>query len=407
MIYKCLIEAENNEIDINMNSPKASRSWSVLFFSFLRKAGINLRATFWVIPGLGKLLLSGHTQNKRLLLIYDLSTQPFSIGDILTLQEASMVLRLKFNVDLVDVAIVSNVVDLKLNDAVFNKINSNNYFYHLASILPVAQVNPFLGSIFCFNSQDQLEAYVSDNIERYEIWPTGWKAIFTKEYLYYSVFEEVLLPYFERTGAVPSLTCRPHFNEWAKQFFKDNANSNIPVTVNIRNNPYHQKERNLNLEEWIQFFKDCEHIYPIVFFVICAKSEIDDRLRGLSNVVIAKDFDTNLELELALISCSAFHMGAPSGPVMMAVFGDNPYFIVRGELHLQHFTNPKIAKFDQDGSQRFFFSKIGQKFMSGAESSDMLMKNFLEMLKLINHERWLESCESKKHDKVEMRSWLR
>ncbi len=43
---------------------------------------------------------------RRLLVIYDFSSQPFSIGDILVIQEASLVLRQVAGVDRVDLALV-------------------------------------------------------------------------------------------------------------------------------------------------------------------------------------------------------------------------------------------------------------------------------------------------------------
>jgi len=44
--------------------------------------------------------------SSRLLLIYDFSSQPFSIGDILIFQEASLVLRTDLGLDKTDIALV-------------------------------------------------------------------------------------------------------------------------------------------------------------------------------------------------------------------------------------------------------------------------------------------------------------
>ena len=49
---------------------------------------------------------SSNEKDRRLLIIYDFSTQPFSIGDILIVQEASLVLRENFDVHTIDFAFV-------------------------------------------------------------------------------------------------------------------------------------------------------------------------------------------------------------------------------------------------------------------------------------------------------------
>ncbi len=59
---------------------------------------------------------------------------------------------------------------------------------------------------------------------------------------------------------------------------------------------------------------------------------MDDRLRTLPNVVIAKDHDTTLDQDLALIYCAPAFMGAPSGPSTVAYFRDKPYSILNSHL---------------------------------------------------------------------------
>ena len=90
--------------------------------------------------------------DRRLLIIYDLSSQPFSIGDILIFQEASLVLRENFGVDTIDFAFVYNPDNPTNGDQAFSSITESNVVYHLASILPIVQVNQYLGSLFVFNS---------------------------------------------------------------------------------------------------------------------------------------------------------------------------------------------------------------------------------------------------------------
>ena len=148
---------------------------------------VRIKVLIWFFPGLWSIFFLNRPKKKRLLVIYDLTTQPFSVGDLLTVQEASLVLNKKYGTEFIDIAIVCDQQDPKLNDSAFKKINSENYFYHLAAILPVAQVNPYLGSVLAFNSYLELQEHVLSNIDRVHIWPSKWQASVTRDYLYYSI----------------------------------------------------------------------------------------------------------------------------------------------------------------------------------------------------------------------------
>lgn len=362
------------------------------------------RTLVWLFPVIVTLFLK-EKNKKRILIIYDLTTQPFSIGDILTVQEASLVLKETHQVDVIDFAVVCDQDVLKTGDTFFKKINSNNYFYYLSSILPVAQVNPFLGSIFAFNSYTQLKSYIANNCDNMEIWPSGWKVKITREYLYYTIFEDLLYPYFLKMGRVPKLSSRKPLEIWAKNFYQKYAGGDLPVTVNIRNNQFFQKSRNVNIDIWIDFFKYAEKNYRVKFFVICALSEIDDRLKLMPNVVVVKDYNTNVEQDLALIDLSAIHLGAASGPASMAFFSDKPYLIVKGEMHLQHFSNKNLIKYSKENIQQFVFANKNQKFLRGEESLDMLIENFDEIWESFDRFNYFSGMSNMSSEEVP--NWLR
>jgi hypothetical protein len=129
---------------------------------------------YWLFPAMGK-LFSKRPRN-RLLVIYDISCQPFSIGDILVIQEASLVLRNQNHLDKVDFAMVYDPLHPASRDPAFAGINKQNATFHLASVLPVAQVNQHLGSLFAFDSHEHLERFITDNIDSYHtVWPPAWK----------------------------------------------------------------------------------------------------------------------------------------------------------------------------------------------------------------------------------------
>ncbi len=363
------------------------------------------RFVSWAFPALGRLLLPAGANERRLLMIYDLSSQPFSIGDILVFQEASLVLRKMHNLGEVDFAIVYDPKNPGASNPEFASITETNVLFNLASILPVAQVNENLGSLLVFNSYIQLHRFIADNGDFYHIWPSGWHAS-TREYLYYSVFNDLLYAYYRTHGSIPRLGCRPFLVDWALLFYKKHAYPQVPVTVNIRNNKALGTHRNLDLEIWLQFFQFCETRYPAKFVVICARSEIDDRLRRCQNVIVAKDYHTGVEQDLALIHASAIHMGASSGPATMAWFSTKPYLIVNTDLDPDLY-HPALVK-REDKVIRFAFATPAQCFIVGAETTDLLIREFARMWEAIDVKPWQSEsdCVIDSQDRV-VRTWLR
>jgi hypothetical protein len=355
-----------------------------------------------MFPTLGKLLLPTHSNDRRLLAIYDLSCQPFSIGDILVIQEASLVLRERHHLDTVDFAIVYDPKHPASSDPAYVSITERNVMYHLSSVLPVAQVNQHLGSLFVFNSHLHLQHFIADNADLYNVWPPAWKFA-GREYLYYTVFNDLLYNCYNERGSIPHLACRRFLIDWAQAFYHGHVYPQVPVTVQIRNNKAFGTNRNLRLECWLEFFHYCEKRYPVKFVVVCALVEIDDRLRQCPNVVIAKDYHTGIEQDLALIQTAAIHMGASSGPGMIAVFNSKPYLLVNTDL-VPHFYRDVVQ---EENFLRFFFASPLQHLAVGPETTELLIAEFAHMWAAVDIDSWKAYTNTENKLEREFFTWLR
>jgi hypothetical protein len=360
----------------------------------------------WILPSLVRLLLPGSSSQKRLLLIYDTSCQPFSIGDILHAHVGSLVLREKHQLDAVDFALLYDSQHPASSDPAFSSITETNALYHLASILPVAQVNQHLGSLFLFDSQRNLQRFVADNADVYRVWPSGWK-FGSRTYLFYDVFNDLLYTHYKEHGSIPRLTCRKFLVDWAHAFYQKHVNAQIPVTVNARNNKTFQTHRNLHMECWLEFFRHCETRYPAKFIVLCARSEIDERLRQCPNVIVAKDHDTGIEQDLALIHTSAIHMGASSGPFSMALFGDKPCLMVNTVFGPGYFAHADMIRQEEENIQRFWFSGTLQRIAGGIETTELLVREFARMWAGVDISHWQSPAGTGKNSQAEVPTWLR
>ena len=364
------------------------------------------RFVTWIFPALGKLFLPIPANERRLLAIYDTSSQPFSVGDILIMQAASLALREKHRVDLVDFALVYDPRHPASSDPAFARIREDNAMYHLASILPVAQVNQHLGSLFVFNSHSHLERFIADSADLYHVWPSGWKYA-SRDYLYYAAFNEAFYEHYKDHGSIPQLSCRPFLREWAQTFYREHVHPHVPITVNVRNNKAFHTHRNLRLECWLDLFRHCETRYPAKFVVVCAWSEIDDRLRECANVIIAKDYHTGIEQDLALINTSAIHLGAGSGPVTMAWFSNKPYLMVNTAYAPDHFSHPDMVVQEEENIQRFWFAGPLQHIAGGVETTELLIREFERMWGTVEVRLWQSPANIDADRGAEVPSWLR
>jgi hypothetical protein len=371
-----------------------------------------LRFSSWFMPALIRNILKFENSNGRILLIYDTTHQPFSIGDFLVMQEASLALISEFSAEYSDIAIIYDSRNPAKADKVFQGVvSTDNVLLHLASMMPVLNLNPRIGSLFVFNSKAALESYVAEKIDEYlTIWPSSLN-YGTGKYLNLLAFNTVLYNFFKKYTYIPSLSSSPPLKSWALSFIHQNIYPKVPITINIRNNPMWDGRRNSRIPEWVNFFRYTEKAYPnAMFIVICATKEIPEDCRSLSNVIIAKDFSTELDQELALIELSAAHLGTNSGPAAMAYFNKNPYFIF--SLPIDGIEHDSFSRYDmlvhlKDNIFKFWFASDSQKFSSHPEDMEALISAFEEIWQCIDLVKWQIPHEVDLNIPMNRHSWMR
>lgn len=388
---------------MNLNRLHKNRTYNLLYRFYFEK----IKLLKWIFTFKFFKNESACAPIKRILLLYNLKFQPFSVGDLLVMQLASLILMSKKNAKHVDLAIIYDSENPTPSDKAFSSIDKDNFLYNVPAFLLSAQVNSHLRSFHVFNNEKDADKYILDNLNDVYTWPSGFDYEVTQSYLYYKIFDDLIYPFYKENGYIPELKNNSFFENWAHRFFKVNCCGKIPISINIRNNQLFGSDRNSDLSIWINFFKHCGREHPSAFFiVICSSSEIDERLRNLSNVLIAKDFGTQMQEELALIQCSAIHMGASSGPATIAWFGKKPYLIVKTTLQDQVFKHKDIVIKEDDGSMRFIFANKSQKFITGNETVEKLSNEFNAMFNNDTLLEW-EKTHSNFSLQTEQSTWLK
>ena len=108
---------------------------------------------------------------KRILLVWDFATAPYTIGELLYLQVRGLILKWLHQAERVDVAFICNPQSPARKD---QGLSAYNYHPHFASLVSVPLVSPNLGNFLLFDSHSEFEKYVICSVHSYvEIWPTA------------------------------------------------------------------------------------------------------------------------------------------------------------------------------------------------------------------------------------------
>lgn len=223
--------------------------------------------------------------------VYDLAVQPYSVGDMLFHQQASIILRKGEAVDFTVVCNPKNPVGASVK---LRHITKDNYQEHLKWLMPVAQVNPYIQTV-------TLSA-----VPEKSGWPYASK---------YSYHDQVKL--FAQSHPFEAIRPRFETEGWAHDYLLEHGH----ITIQIRRNPS-RTARNSDYPVWAEFLKQRKE----KFVIVCAPNEVDDSLR-LPNVTIASDeVGQDTEKICALIYASDCHIGVNSGPGCIKMLGQKPFF---------------------------------------------------------------------------------
>lgn len=211
-------------------------------------------------------------------IVYDLETQPRSLGDVLMFQQTSLLLT-----DEVDFCFAHDPKRTR----------------YPGWLIEAGWVNQNVCSVEV-KTHDELKSMTGPE------WPRRNSA-----YLYYECMEML-----KKAGEFPALKPRREKQEWAREFLSRNGR----VTIQVRNNKANPG-RNSDVRVWMKFLKS----HPDEKFVVVGlPEEIDPRLR-LPNVTVV----TDCEEVCAVVEASDYHMGVSSGPAQMKLYSKKPFCIFR------------------------------------------------------------------------------
>lgn len=314
---------------------------------------------------------------QRLLLVVDYATQPYCIGDLIVYMAAAEALRVMCGAQKTDICMISDPAIEPADENIRSMVTPQNRYHHLLEVMPVVQTTPHIGSLFVFDSLKSAQQHIDHCQTMYSVWPRV-EDLGARKYLYYDAIHQ-LRDFHNAHGRVPELSFCDRLKNWYDEFIHQFIGDRLPVSVNLRNNGNFHDHRNSMMDEWQGFFEYCRSRYPVTFILTSSAEEVDPRFRSCPNVIIAKDHQTTLMQDLALIRFSALHMGASSGPAAIPLLSAKPYLIVNCDMlpHLHAYKGAVIKESDQ--RLRFAFSCPLQTFSIGKETQGFLIEEFEKM----------------------------
>ena len=106
------------------------------------------------------------TVNKKLLAVYDLATQPLSIGDILVFAAGATAMAHNYQSTEIDYIFISDPTR-QPQDPIFSDIQSNNnHLLNATKLSPITLLFDKIGSLLILNSFEKFMTYYHDNQSR-------------------------------------------------------------------------------------------------------------------------------------------------------------------------------------------------------------------------------------------------
>ena len=106
------------------------------------------------------------------------------------------------------------------------------------------------------------------------------------------------------------------------------------ICVHLKNiDPFMLEESNVASDSWKCFFDKTLSIHPEILFVLVGDDEVDQEIRSLKNVALARDMSLSLAEQLAIIGEVDGFLGLASGICTAANFSHVPHVILKHPKH--------------------------------------------------------------------------
>jgi len=303
---------------------------------------------------------------KRVLGIWDFENVRAVIGDAIVFQEILSVIAEKNNVEKIDCCFVNPCVR-NMRDNIFQVTNP----IAIDNIISITKINPLIGSVYIFDNNDQFSNFFQASKQKYIVFPNPYFPFATVSNMHH------LVDFYEKHKYLPKLTCDAVHLEWAKKFTERHCAGKILFCASIRKDT-RDADRNAPIKEWEIFFRYCNDKYPEFLFVITGtEHEIHEELLGMKNILFAKQHNSTLLQDIAIIQSSKALLVHNSGINVFSYYIENVPSLMFG-LDEKHFHFGHAVKKDET----YNYAAENHKMLWGTYTADHIIRHFDELVEL-------------------------
>jgi len=336
-----------------------------------------------------KIKVATAVKEKRILGINDFKVTDVAIGNMLEFQVRLLCEAYINKVDKIDIALVYDPVNPVGHWKYTSWMNKDNFHYHLAELFPLLNLSPKLGSVFIFNSKDDLELFLDQNRSRYFTCPSIFK--YANNLGFARDNYRFLRSFYDKEKFLPQLELPKIVNLWTKAFVKKNLKGKYMIAVNLRTNPFFAQQRNAIMASWKDFFEYCLKKHDNVVFVILGrKSDVIEAFKELPNVIFTPEHNINIQHTLSFIKHSLFYMATSSGPASFAILSEDIAYLIVS------FHAPDISfnyNWWKPGTHLPWQNKELQKLIWEQETPQILIKEFEDLFNIVAKEKWRKELD--------------
>jgi hypothetical protein len=265
----------------------------------------------------------------RLIGLWDLSTEPFTLGGMFNLMSELKCQAEGHSETVAGVCLIWNN-EHPLPAGVFPPASTAMTLLPTANWQDSAVVSAMMAfegidNLYVAGSVKEVRKFIQNENGNYSVWPSSEPGEAQINHEYPSTGH--VQRFFDANNYVPRIKLRAGPTERAQAFLRDNAPSGQAVIVHIKSDSPIPQERDACINEWAEFIRDHESDSDTTFIAI-GNDDVEP-FRNLANVVVARDSGNDLPRDIALIQVGSAFMGLASGPAQLAILGNRPYAVFK------------------------------------------------------------------------------
>jgi hypothetical protein len=247
--------------------------------------------------------------------------------------------------------------------------------------LEAARATAAVSSLTVVDDMSRFEALIAQRAGCGPVVPR-WALHVRGHYLYYDLVNGVIAPALASSPRPSLLHTRPELARWARATVHEQLKGrSVIVSSQLRRNVA-QEHRNADVDAYRGGFEAALAARPELGIVVVGSAQELPTWR-MPGVVFAKDLDSSVAQDLALVDVADAHVGSSSGPSTMVLFSDRPFTLFRFDGALDLYPGHRAT---ETHAALSFFTE-DQRLRWGEEQADDIAAEIVRVVDVVTRSR--------------------